>query len=85
MSFKDYLLSLRWNTFAQYPTQGSDVYIYCFTDDGKTHRFVKIKQFNAVCFDIQGIVSKYSKDQQWQFSWLPAAKVEEDYDNSISD
>ena len=85
MSFKDYLRSLSWNTFTQYPAQGSDVYIHCSTDDGNTHRFVKVKQFNAVCFDFQRIVGKYSKDHQWQFSWLSAAKVEEDYDNSIFD
>ena len=85
MSFKKYLLSLSWNTFAKYPVQGSDVYIHCFTDDDRTHKFVKVKQFNAVCFDCQGIVSKYSQKHKWQFMWLPAAKIEEDYDNSISD
>lgn len=85
MSFKNYLLSLRWNTFAKYPAQGSDVYIHCFTDDGSTHKFVKVKQFNAICFDFRGIVSKYSRNHQWQFSWLSATKTEEDYDNSIAD
>ena len=84
MSFKNYLLSLCWNTFAQYPAQGSNVYIHCSADDSKTHKFVKVKQFNAVCFDFQEIVSKYSKNHQWQFLWLPAAKIEEDYDNSNS-
>lgn len=84
MSFKDYLLSLRWNTFANYPAQGSDVYIHCFTDDDSIHKFVKIRQFNAVCFDFQKIVSKNPQNHQWRFTWLPAEKTEKNYDNSIS-
>lgn len=84
MNFKDYLLSLRWNTFAKYPGQGSDVYVHCFTDDGSTHKFVKVRQFNAVCFDFQKIVNNNLGNHQWQFAWLPAKETEENYDNPTS-
>lgn len=84
MNFKDYLLSLHWNTFAKYPEQGSDVYIHCSTDDGNSHKFIKVRQFNAVCFDFKKIVNQYSQTHQWQFTWLPAEETEENYDNSPS-
>ena len=82
MSLKDYLQSLRWNSFAKYPAQGSDVYIHCFAGD--IHKFVKVRQFNAVCFDFQKIANNFPQNHQWQFSWLPATKTEEDCDNSTS-
>lgn len=85
MSFKEYLLSLCWNTFAKYPPQGSDVYIHCYTDDGENHKFVKVRQFNAVCFDFQSIVNNSFDKYLWRFSWLPAEKTDEDYDKRTSD
>lgn len=84
MSFKDYLMSLNWNTFAKYPAQGSDIYIHCFTDDGAIHKFVKVTQFNAVCFDYQKIVNQSFDKHLWRFAWLPATTTEENYDTSAS-
>mgnify|MGYP001068672722 CR=1 FL=1 len=64
MSFKDYLQSLRWNSFAKYPAQGSDVYIHCFAGD--IHKFVRVRQFNAVCFDFHKIINGSSRVCQQQ-------------------
>ncbi len=83
MDFKQYLLSLVWNTFKQYPKQGSDIYLHCFTEDSSIHKFVKVKQFNAVCFDFQKIVNN-QPNHQWQFAWLPATTIETNYGNSTS-
>ena len=85
MDFKEHLLSLHWNTFAKYPAQGSDIYIHCYTDDGSNHKFFRVRQFNAVCFDFQSIVSKSSNKHQLRFSWLPVEKTEESYDTRNSD
>lgn len=83
MSFKEYLQSLQWNSFAKYPEQNSEIYVHCFTDDDAIHKFVKVRQFNAVCFDFQSIV-KSSNKHKWQFMWLPAKTTEENYDTSAS-
>lgn len=85
MSLKEHLLSLQWNSFAKYPVQGSDIYIHCYTDDGANHKFFRVRQFNAVSFDFQSIVSKSSNKHQWRFSWLPAKETEENYDTRTSD
>ncbi len=85
MDFKEYLLSLQWNTFVKYPDQGKDIYLHCFSDDGTIHKFFKVNQFNAVSFDFQKIVNKYSNKLRWQFSWLPAEKIDESYDNDNFD
>ena len=84
MDFKEYLLSLEWNTFDRYPDQGSDIFIHCFTEDDSIHKFVKLRQFNGVCFDFKMIINSFPNNQRWRFTWLPAAKIEDNNDNSIS-
>lgn len=82
MKFKDYLMTLRWNTFSTYPEQWSAIYIHCFSND--IHKFVKVSSFNAVNFDFQKITKKFIEQTRWQFSWLPAQKIEDDYDNRVN-
>ena len=83
MDFKEYLLSLQWNTFEEYPKQCSDVYVHCFTDDDTVHKFVKVREFNAVCFDFRKIINNFqNNNHRWRFTWLPAKITEENYDTS---
>lgn len=79
MGFKQYLISLHWRSFSNYPEQGSSIYIHCFAES--VHKFVKVQRFNAVCFDFQEITKKFTEKLKWQFSWLPAQQVDNDYDN----
>ncbi len=85
MTFKDYLMSLTWRSFVKYPEQGDTIYIHCFTDDGCHHKFAKVNFFNAVSLDFQKIVQKTPNNHKWQFSWLPAKPIEENYDKSTAD
>ncbi len=78
MDSRQVLMSLQWYSFAVYPTQGSDIYLHCETEDGTTHKFFKVRQFNAVCFDFKKIVQKYLTNQCWKFSWLPASIIEKE-------
>ncbi len=82
MEFKDYLISLRWNSFSTYPDQWSAIYIHCSNDE--VHKFVKVSKFNAVNFDFQKMTEKFTEKRRWQYSWLPAQKVDKDYDDKIN-
>lgn len=82
MDFREYLMSLNWNTFSRYPEQGSSIYLHCRTEDDSVHKFLKIDKFNAVFLDLDKIVQSFSSNHQWQFSWLPANKIDRDYAKS---
>lgn len=79
MEFKKYLISLQWRSFSNYPDQGSSIYLHCFAES--IHKFVKVQRFNAVNFDFQKFTQKFTEKLKWQFSWLPAQQVDNDYDN----
>ena len=80
MDFKQYLISLDWNTFEQYPEQGSSIYIHCTADDDSSvHRFVKIRSFNAVTFDFSKITKDTKPRRKWRFHWLPITSINEEY------
>lgn len=85
MNFKDYLISLDWNSFTRYPNQDSSIYLHCFTEDNSIHKFFKIKRFNAVFFDFKKLVQSTPNKHQWQFAWLPTESIDENYDKSITD
>ena len=82
MEFKEYLISLHWRSFSNYPEQGSAIYLHCFAES--VHKFVKVKRFNAVCFDFKKITENFTEKLKWQFSWLPAQQVDKDYDDRIN-
>lgn len=76
MSFKKYLMSLRWNTFERYPRQGELIYIHC-TSNADEHKFLKVHEFNAISFDHRQLISKLTQKQSWQMYWLPASQIKE--------
>lgn len=82
MGFKEYLMSLEWNTFSCYPEQGSNIYLHCFTEDGLNHKFLKIDNFNAVLFDSGTIIRNFSLNNKWRFLWLPANEIDKNYAES---
>lgn len=84
MTFKEYLLTLRWNTFAIYPDQGSDIYVLCRGQRKSEYKLVKVTRFNAVDFDFTMITPNNLTNQCWQYFWLPAIKTEKQYVKSIS-
>lgn len=84
MKFKEYLMSLDWNTFSCYPEQGSSIYLHCIAGDDLTHRFLKIDNFNAVLLDFDEIIKDFPKNNKWRFLWLPANKIDENYAESSS-
>lgn len=75
MSFKEYLLTLKWNSFSTYPKQGENIFLYCTSADGNLHKFVKIICFNAVKLDFDKIHKIVSPNQQWLYTWLPADAI----------
>lgn len=77
MEQKEILMSLNWNTFAKYPEQNTKIWIHCFTVGKKQHRFVKVENFNSVCFDTGQIIQDLPVNHKWMFSWLPASLVDE--------
>lgn len=81
MKFKEYLMSLDWNTFSRYPEQGSSIYLHCFTEDNSNHKFLKIDNFNAVFLDFDDIIKRFS-NKKWQFQWLPANEIDKNYAES---
>lgn len=83
MGFKEYLMSLDWNAFSIYPEQGTGIYLHCYAVDDKTHRFLKIDNFNAVSFEPSLIVQEFS-EHKWQFTWLPANEIDKNYAESNS-
>lgn len=82
MKFKEYLISLVWNTFSYYPPQGSSIYLHCFTEDDLMHKFLKIDNFNAVMLDFDKIIKDFPKNKKWCFLWLPANEIDENYAKS---
>lgn len=70
-----FLMSLKWNSFERYPEQGTDVYLHCYCAEHNLHRFLKIKNFNAVCFNCKNLITDYP-DSQWEYSWLPAYLID---------
>lgn len=82
MKFKEYLMTLRWNLFSTYPEQWSTIYLHF--SSGDIHRFIRAKSFNAVSFDIQEYTKHFIENENWQLSWLPAQKIENDYDSRIN-
>lgn len=82
MKFKEYLMSLNWNTFSRYPEQGTSIYLHCFTENDLNHKFLKIDNFNAVSLDLDAIIQDFPLNKKWQFSWLPANEIDKNYDKS---
>lgn len=72
---KQTLASLRWNSFDRYPPQGEEVYIYFKNDSRNLHKFFKVAWFNAVSFDIRGLISRLPDVERWEIKWLPANKI----------
>lgn len=85
MKFKDYLASLEWNSFERYPEQYQDIYVQCSAAFGTIRQFVKVKMFNAVSFNANNLVRNHKEKHDWEFSWLPADKIEREYDKSTAD
>lgn len=80
MGYKEYLMSLGWNSFNTYPGQGSCIYIHCSADDdGSAHRFFKFNSFNAVSFDPGKLKENLKGQYRWLYSWLPVESINEDY------
>lgn len=75
MSFKQYLMSLQWNTFERYPPQEEAIWIHCVSNDD--HKFLKIFDFNAIRFIPSEIIAKLPTNQTWQLLWLPAKQIKE--------
>lgn len=80
MDFRDYLMSLEWNSFKRYPEQGLHIYIHCTADDDSSvHRFFEFNGFNAVSFDKGPLVKKLGGRHRWLYSWLPAEPINDSY------
>lgn len=75
MNFKEYLQSLEWNSFSNYPAQGENIFLHCASTDGKTHRFLKVTNFNAVFFNPYDLNKNVKPSQRWLYSWLPADEI----------
>lgn len=75
MNLRDYLMSLEWNSFERYPTQGESVYIHIYSSDGEIHNFAKIREFNAVGFDLRKLFQKIAPNKQLYCDWLPAKSI----------
>lgn len=75
MDFKEYLMSLHWNTFERYPEQGESIYLHCIADND--HKFMKVSDFNAIRFNFRNILQKLPSNKSWQFLWLPAKQIKE--------
>lgn len=74
---KERLLKMEWNSFEQYPEQGSDICLHCSGSDRSTHKFIAIRNFNAVTFDPKKITDDFKAGCDWQFGWLPLDEIEE--------
>lgn len=74
------LETLRWNSFEQYPQQGSDIMLHAAGISTETeqmvHRFIKVGNFNAVSFNIDEIIKRLMAHVNWKFSWLPMREIE---------
>lgn len=79
MSFKEYLLTLEWNSFETYPPQGENIFLHCTSDDGEIHRFLKIHCFNAVNFNVEKLTKTFQPNHRWLYTWLPTDAI--NYDN----
>lgn len=77
MTFREYLLGLKWISFQIYPTQNTPVYIHIQQAYKNIHHFVKIKKFNAVSFDISSLIEELEPEENWEYSWLPASQIDE--------
>lgn len=69
------LRTLEWNSFDRYPGQGEDIYVYVHSVDGLSHRFVEIKNFNAVNFSPLNLIHSKNDNCRWMFSWLPSEEA----------
>lgn len=72
MCLKDYLLTLTWNSFSTYPAQGENIFLHCTSSDGEIHRFMRVKNFNAVQLDLSKITKDVQPNRKWLYTWLPA-------------
>ena len=72
MSYKEYLLSLEWNSFSTYPPQGENIFLHCASYDGELHRFILLNNFNAVKLNPDKFTENIKTNQQWVYTWLPA-------------
>ncbi len=76
MAGKKYLESLKWNSFSTYPKQGEDIFLHCYTCEKHVcHRYIELRNFNAVMFNPKAIIKEIGKDRSWNFEWLPIAEV----------
>ncbi len=75
MNFKEYLKSLKWNSFSTYPPQGEDIILHRIDPDGTTHRFVEVKSFNATTFKPWDIIKNTNFKDPGSYGWLLAKHV----------
>ena len=54
----------------------ASIYLHVSSPDGLNHRFLRIKQFNAVTFNPEMILLPHEAEDRYQFSWLLAGEVE---------
>lgn len=76
MNLKKRLIQLKWKSFEEYPQQGTNFYIHCKCLDNPMHKFIRVKKFNAMSFDLTAIIKKFPQNTNWAFSWLPADIVD---------
>lgn len=79
MKFKDYIMSQEWNNFSRYPSQGTSIYLKCFTENGSDKCLIRIDNFNASIFSPDKILEGERKRKKWKFLWLPADEIDENY------
>lgn len=79
MGFKEYLQSLKWNTFSLYPRQGENIFLHCTSEDGAFHKFWKVNNFNAVKLDLKRLTQNVSPNHRWLYTWLPADAINKSY------
>ncbi len=85
MTINEYCRKLNFHSFEKYPEQHTNVYIKCDGMDMKTreyvYRFIRVNKFNAATFDPKEVKKILNNDDvDWNFSWLPADEIDENYD-----
>lgn len=85
MTINEYCRKLSFHSFEKYPEQNTDIYIKCDGMDMGTreyvYKFIRVNKFNAATFDPKEVKKILNNnDVDWNFSWLPADEIDENYD-----
>jgi len=85
MTINEYCRKLSFHSFEKYPEQNTDIYIKCDGMDMGTreyvYKFIRVNKFNAATFDPKEVKKILNNDDvDWNFSWLPADEIDENYD-----